>query len=69
MSEAKTFTVPNIHCGHCVHTIKHELGALAGVKSVDAEQTTRQVTVTWDAATSWETIKQTLVEIGYPPAE
>ncbi len=64
----KTVTVPNISCGHCVHTIKREIGALAGVKSVDAEQTTKRVTVTWDDRTSWDAIQQTLVEIGYPPA-
>jgi copper chaperone len=31
-----TYVVPNISCGHCVHTIEMELGDLAGVQSVKA---------------------------------
>lgn len=68
-TEIKTVTVPNISCGHCVHTIQRELGALPGVSRVVASNDTKQVTVEWDANTSWEVVKQTLVEIGYPPAE
>jgi len=44
----KTFKVPNIHCGHCVMTIEREVGELAGVTSVKAEQATRMVTVNWN---------------------
>ena len=28
--QSKTFTVPNISCGHCVHTVEMEVGDLAG---------------------------------------
>jgi len=66
---SKTFTVPNISCGHCTHTIETELGDLAGVQSVKAEQDTKQVTVTWDAPANWESIKTLLKEIDYAPAE
>ena len=65
----KTFTVPNISCGHCTNTIETELGELAGVQSVKAEQGTKQVTVTWDAPANWESIKTLLKEIDYAPAE
>ena len=65
----KTFTVPNISCGHCTHTIESEVGELAGVQSVKAEEATKQVTVTYDAPASWDSIKELLVEIEYPPAE
>lgn len=65
----KTFTVPNISCGHCTHTIETELGELAGVQSVKAEQGTKQVTVTWDAPANWESIKALLKEIDYAPVE
>ena len=34
----KTFTVPNISCGHCTHTIEMELRDLAGVKEVKADE-------------------------------
>ncbi len=65
----KTFTVPNISCGHCTHTIETELGDLAGVQSVKADQGTKQVTVTWEAPANWESIKALLKEIDYAPAE
>lgn len=63
----KTFTVPNISCGHCVHTIKMELGDIAGVQRVDADEQSKQVTVVWDEPASWDQIRNTLVEINYPP--
>ena len=66
--ESKTFMVPNISCGHCVHTVEMELGDLAGVQSVKAEQDSKMVTVSWGSPATWEQIKQTLVEINYPAA-
>lgn len=66
---SKTFTVPNISCGHCTHTIETELGDLAGVQSVKADQESKQVTVTWDAPANWEAIKALLKEIDYAPTE
>jgi copper chaperone CopZ len=65
----KTFAVPNISCGHCTHTIETEVSDLAGVKEVNADEGTRQVTVTYDDPASWEEIKSLLQEINYPPAE
>ncbi len=65
---SKTFEVPNISCGHCVMTIKNELGELAGVSQVQADQATRMVTVEWDSPATWEQIKALLAEINYPPA-
>lgn len=64
----KTFRVPNITCGHCVATIEREIGELAGVASVKADETTKMVTVDWqDTATDWEAIRALLEEINYPP--
>ncbi|MEZ4708141.1 MAG: heavy-metal-associated domain-containing protein [Caldilineaceae bacterium] len=65
----KTFTVPNISCSHCTHTIETELCDLEGVQSVKAEEATKQVTVNFDAPASWDAIKELLVEIEYPPAD
>jgi copper chaperone CopZ len=66
----KTVKVPNISCGHCVMTIEREVGDLAGVTSVKAEQVTRDVTVSWDpGATDWSAIASLLKEINYAPAE
>jgi copper chaperone len=67
--ESKTFTVPNISCGHCTHTIEMELADLPGVQSVKAEINSKKVVVEWSPPATWEQIKNTLVEINYPPAE
>lgn len=61
-----TYTVPAIHCGHCIHTIEMEVGELQGVQSVKADQSTKKVQVTFDAPASEDTIKALLAEINYP---
>lgn len=64
----KTFTVPNISCDHCVHTVETEVGDVAGVQSVTADAESRQVTVAWEAPANWEKIAERLKEINYAPA-
>ena len=66
--QTKTFIVPNISCGHCTHTVEMELNDLAGVKTVKAEQESKEVFVEWDDPATWDKIESTLVEINYPPA-
>ncbi len=63
-----TYSIPNISCGHCVHTIQSELSELAGVQAVVASQDTRQATITFDAPATEEQIKALLAEINYPAA-
>jgi copper chaperone CopZ len=65
-SEQKTVAVPNISCGHCVMTIQRELGELPGVESVQADASTKRVTVAWRAPADWSKIAATLDDIGYP---
>ncbi|GIV76140.1 heavy-metal-associated domain-containing protein [Litorilinea aerophila] len=65
----KTVTVPNISCDHCTHTIQMELSELAGVKQVQADAATKQVTVEWEAPATWEQIQALLEEINYPPQQ
>lgn len=66
--ESKTFTVPNISCGHCVHTVQMEVGDIAGVKHVKVDLDSKQVAVEWGEPATWDQIKSLLVEINYPPA-
>lgn len=61
-----TYTVPGIHCGHCVHTIKMEVGDLAGVQTVSADLDSKVVVVTYDTPASEEKIEALLAEINYP---
>ncbi|MDH5507317.1 MAG: heavy-metal-associated domain-containing protein [Anaerolineae bacterium] len=63
-----TYTVPNISCDHCVHTIKMEVGDLEGVQSVEAAVDTQQVTINFDDPASEQSIQVLLAEINYPVA-
>ncbi len=64
-----TYTVPNISCKHCVHTIKTELQDLAGVQSVEADETSKQVKVTFEPPATEGKIEDLLAEINYPAAK
>ena len=62
------YSVPNISCGHCVHTIQVEVSDLDGVQSVKADQDSQVVEITFDDPASEESIKALLAEINYPVA-
>lgn len=66
--EKKTFSIPNISCGHCVMSIKNELNELAGVSSVDGDAENKRITVEWDFPATLEKIRDTLKEMNYPAA-
>jgi copper chaperone len=68
MANTITYTIPNISCGHCVHTIKSEVTELEGVQSVDANMDTQQATITFEPPATEEKIKALLAEINYPAA-
>jgi copper chaperone len=63
-----TYSVPNISCGHCVHTIQTELSDLAGIQSVVADQGAKEVKAVFDTPASEEKIKELLASINYPVA-
>ncbi|MCU0499338.1 MAG: heavy-metal-associated domain-containing protein [Anaerolineae bacterium] len=67
--ERKTVQVPNIGCDGCVRTIQNEISEIAGVKAVQGNKDTKQITVEWDAPANWQVIVQKLSEIDYAPAE
>jgi copper chaperone len=62
-----TYQIPNISCGHCVHTIQMELRELAGVSRVQASEATKEVIVEFEPPASEEQIETLLTEINYPP--
>ena len=63
-----TYSIPNISCNHCVHTIKTEVSEVEGVQSVNADAQTKQATITFDAPATEEKIVELLKEINYAPA-
>ncbi len=66
--QSLTYTIPNISCAHCVHTIKMEVGELAGVQSVEGSEETKVVTIGFDDPATREQIEALLAEIDYPVA-
>ncbi len=69
MMKTVTYTIPNISCMHCVHTIKTEVGELEGVQSVEANPETKIATIKFDAPATEESIVALLEEINYPPSQ
>lgn len=61
-----TYNVPNISCGHCVHTIQMEVGDMPGVEAVEASEDTKTVKITFGDPTTETEIKSLLAEINYP---
>ena len=66
--EKETISIPNISCGHCVMSIKNELGEVTGVKSVEGIPEAKTISVEWQSPATLEKIKETLEEINYPAA-
>ena len=61
-----TYTVPAIHCEHCIHTIEMEVGELQGVQTVKADEATKKVVISFDTPADETKIKALLSEINYP---
>ncbi|MEN8173334.1 MAG: heavy-metal-associated domain-containing protein [Chloroflexota bacterium] len=61
-----TYHIPSINCGHCVQTIKMEVGEIEGVQSVEVDPTTKQATISFDAPATEGVIKDLLIEINFP---
>lgn len=64
--EKITMAIPAISCGHCVNSIKNELLEIDGVKVVEGDVTSREISVSFDKPATIEDIRNTLKEIGYP---
>ena len=63
------YSVPNISCDHCVHTIKMEVGELEGVVSVKATVDDQKVIIEFDDPASEQQILNLMTEIYYPPTQ
>jgi copper chaperone len=63
-----SYSVPNISCMHCIHTIQTEVGDLKGVESVKADLPTKNVEIVFETPATEEQIKAFLAEINYPVA-
>ena len=66
MATKVTYSIPNINCGHCVHTIQSEVIDIPGVTSVKADQNLRTATIEFEPPASEDKIKELLASINYP---
>lgn len=69
MTTTVTYSIPNISCHHCIHTITTELTDLDGVISVEADLASKRTTISFEPPATEERIKSLLAEISYPPVE
>jgi copper chaperone len=67
MSETLTYTVPAIHCEHCVMSIREELEEVAGVDDVAVDLDAKLVTVSGRALDD-AALRSAIEEAGYQAA-
>jgi Cu2+-exporting ATPase len=58
-------SVPDIHCGACIHAIETALEGLPGVEGARVNLSTRRVAIRWRAALAPPPFFETLAGIGY----
>ena len=62
----ETITVPEIHCGHCKHSIEGALAPMTGVERAEVDVDARTVTVAYDdSVTSRDALVGAIVDQGY----
>ncbi|MDR0874456.1 MAG: heavy-metal-associated domain-containing protein [Prevotellaceae bacterium] len=66
-SETVVFAVSEMHGEHCKNRIEKNVGFEKGVKSLVVDLKAETVTIKYDPSkTTAETLKQKLVDLGYP---
>ena len=61
----ETYTVAGMTCGHCVSSVTEEVRELPGVKDVQVELESGQVTITSDAPLGEDKVRAAIQEAGY----
>lgn len=60
-----TYQVQGMTCGHCVNSVSAEVGAIQGVKDVQVDLASGQVTVTSESPLDTDTVRAAVDEAGY----
>ncbi|WP_433226142.1 heavy-metal-associated domain-containing protein [Microtetraspora malaysiensis] len=60
-----TYTVTGMTCGHCVSSVKEEVGEVAGVTGVEVDLATGLVTVDSEGSVDAAAIAAAVEEAGY----
>lgn len=64
----QTITVTGMTCGHCVVSVREEVGSIPGVTTVDVDLATGLVTIGSDRQVNDEAIREAVAEAGYAVA-
>lgn len=60
-----TYTVVGMTCGHCVSSVRDEVGRIDGVTQVDVDLASGAVDVTSDAPLTDDAVRAAVEEAGY----
>ncbi|MFI7127841.1 heavy-metal-associated domain-containing protein [Nonomuraea sp. NPDC050153] len=63
-----TYTVKGMTCGHCVSSVKEEVGEVAGITSVEVDLASGLLTVESDSPVDTAKIVSAVEEAGYEVA-
>lgn len=64
----QTVTVSGMTCGHCATSVREEVGALPGVRTVEVDLATGVVTIDSDGQVDASAISDAVAEAGYAVA-
>ena len=64
MTETITYSVPDVHCGHCQKAITEEVSTVDGVESVDVDLQAKRVTIVGSALDDAQ-LRAAIDEAGY----
>jgi copper chaperone CopZ len=65
--ETLTYTVPGMSCGHCRVAVTEEVSQVEGVKGVEVDLETKQVSVTGEGVAD-DHVRAAIDEAGYEAA-
>ncbi|SEG76363.1 copper ion binding protein [Thermomonospora echinospora] len=60
-----TYTVVGMTCGHCVMSVKEEVGEVPGVTGVEVDLDSGRMTVTSDGPLDGSRVRDAVEEAGY----
>jgi copper chaperone CopZ len=63
-SQARTYTVVGMTCGHCVSSVREEVSKVDGVRSVEVDLASGRVSVSGPGFTD-DAVKAAVEEAGY----
>lgn len=69
MSTPAVVTVTGMTCGHCVSSVREEIGGIAGVTTVEVDLASGRVTIDSNDPVDRSAIRAAVDEAGYQLAE